>query len=179
MTNPEGTVTKRPSECTVAECDGFAALVAAGGQVYVAGLRERIAGADRLAFHYRNGALAGVGGLKNLPLSYREGIFRQARSSLRAADFPLELGWVFVETAYRGTGISGSLVQALTEAAGDRNVYAISHTDNHPMHKSLERYGFGREGTPYPSAVEAGQVVHLFVSPRRSRSAGERPADFA
>jgi GNAT superfamily N-acetyltransferase len=169
VTPPEGTVIKRPSECTVAEREVFAALVLAGGQVFAAGLPDRIAGADRLAFHYRSGAVVGVGGLKNLPLSYRDGIFRQAGSSLRAADFPLELGWVFVEPAHRGTGISGHLVQALMEGAGDRNVYAISHSDNHPIHKSLERHGFVREGTPYPSTIQPGAMVQLFVG-RKSRS---------
>jgi RimJ/RimL family protein N-acetyltransferase len=167
----EGTVTKRPSDCTVAERERFATLVTAGGQVYVAGLRDRIAGADHLAFQYLGGEVVGVAGLKNLPLWYRDDIFRKAASSLPAVEFPLELGWVYVESTHRGSGASARLVQALIEAARDRNVYAIAHANNYRMHRSLERHGFVREGHLHASAIEAGQMVQLFVRWGTSRSA--------
>ena len=163
------TTSKRPSECTSAELDSFAALVRLGGQVYTDGLRERIAAADRLAFHDQNGKLVGVAGLKNLPHSYRAGIFRQAQSARSAGDFPLELGWVVVAPDHRGRGISGRLVQALLEAALERNVYAISHTDNTPIHRALERHHFAREGVPYPSAIQPRQTVQLFIWLGQSR----------
>jgi len=110
-----------------------------------------------------------VAGLKNLVLSYRAGIFKQAKSERRADDFPLELGWVVVAPDHRRRGLSGSLVQALLEAAMERNVYAIAFTDNYPMHKSFERHGFTREGTPYVSSFRPGRMVQLFVRPGQAR----------
>ncbi len=159
----EGAIVKRPNECTAAEREAFAKLVREGGQVDPYGLDHRILAADRLIFHYEAAELAAVAGLKNLPLTYRRSLFQGAKSQRLASEFPLEFGWAYVVPAHRGKRISRSLVQTALDAAERRNVYAITEVDNAWMQQSLERYGFTREGAPFPSTVFPDKTIQLFV----------------
>ena len=155
-------VLNHPKARSPRDVAAFYVLVREGGTVVPIRLRERIERAERLAFAYSDRNLAGVGALKRPNTAYRRSVFEKSKSSGSPAGFPFEIGWVNVKAEYRGCGIAGLLVKELLKAAGDRNVFATSSINNTPMHKSLERAGFKRNGEPYVSDMRADKL-QLFV----------------
>jgi GNAT superfamily N-acetyltransferase len=156
-------VRKRPSDCGDAELDGFESLVKKGGEVEANSLRNRILRAEWLVFVIEDdGTLAAVGALKRPNESYKQGVFRKARSSEDPNDFNYEAGWIFVEDAFRGRRYSLLLLQALVGAAGASRIYATTREKNDPMRRSNARCGFVQSGSAYPSE-EGGYDLVLYT----------------
>lgn len=151
-----------PCTCPAADIDAFEALVLEGSEVDPNGLSQRISRAQRLAFTFSDQDLVGVAALKHPNIKYRKSVFVKSNSSRSPAAFPLELGWVYVKRDYRDRGISRLLVQELVRGIGEKNVFATSWTDNSAMHRSLEGFGFIREGKPYTSDIRT-EKLQLFV----------------
>jgi len=102
---------KAPRSCIAAEIQAFEKLVVAGGEVDSYGLRARVDQAKALVFVHSSGQLVGSRAL-NLPhADYRKCLFQKSRTHLPAR-FPLELGWIYVVPAQRGTGASRRIVEA-------------------------------------------------------------------
>ncbi len=93
----------------------------------------------------------------------------QTPRPLPEAEYPFELGWVFVMPSARGRRFSLDLTQAALSAAGTAGVFATSRTDNIPMNAVLTKFGFVPAGHPYPSTRGSHQL-QLFV--RRSAQQG-------
>lgn len=156
------TIAKAPSKCSEEELKIFFQLVKSGGEVALDGLEDRIKTAEMLVFHYAGDQLVGVAALKNPAARHRSSVFRESKANLPADTFPFELGWVVVTPQYRGKGCSRCLVATALKAAEGQNVFATSPIDRTFMHRTLERYGFTREGGPYLSRRRA-QSLQLFV----------------
>lgn len=133
------------------EIDEFAELVRAGDEVETEGLVERISRAHSLIFIRNEHHLVGVAALKHPNANYRARVFKMAQVELTAAEYPLELGWVYVPPAGRGAGLSYSLVQAAVKIASGSRIFATSRVNNHAMHKSLLAASFARKGKEYIS----------------------------
>jgi predicted GNAT family N-acyltransferase len=156
-------VIKRPSDCSEAELQDFAALILAGGEVTAVGLDARIKKAEALVFLSQNDCLKGIAAVKNPEQNYKSGVFQKARASVQSDEFPFELGWVFVLPSSRGAGFSHRLVQAALGATGGRAIFATSRSDNTPLHKVLNAYGLSKNGGEYAS-TRGNQNLALFVS---------------
>ena len=156
------TVAKAPSKCSEEEKKIFFQLVKSGGEVVLDGLEDRIRTAEMLVFHYDGNKLLGVAALKTPSSSRRNGVFQKSQANLPEDTFPFELGWVVVTLQYRGKGLSRCLVETALQAADGQNVFAVSRVDNAFMHKTLERYGFTREGRSYLSR-RSTHDLQLFV----------------
>lgn len=151
--NSASTVTiKSPQQCSAKEVGDFAAFVNAGGEVISEGLEGRVREAHALFFLRENSCLLGIAALKNPNATYRASVFKKAAASASAAQFPLELGWVFVLPSARGRKLSHSLVRAAIAHAAGKNVFATSRTDNPGMHAPLLAASFSKHGVEYASS---------------------------
>jgi predicted GNAT family N-acyltransferase len=153
---------KSPLECSAKEVADFAALVNAGSEVVSEGLESRVREANALFFLRENSCLLGIAALKNPNSTYRASVFKKAAASASAAQFPLELGWVFVLPSARGRKLSHSLVQAALSHSAGKNVFATSRTDNPGMHVPLLAASFFKHGVEYASSRGTHRLV-LFL----------------
>lgn len=153
---------KAPADCTPDERTSFFDLVVAGGEVKPIHARAGIARAEKLAFAHIQGALAGVGCLKNPRLSYKQRVFEKSRSELNPDDFAFEGGYVVVDRKFRGNGLSTKITATLIEGMSSK-LFATSHIENTKMHAALARSGFTREGDAYRSVDEPEKMLFLFV----------------
>lgn len=165
-------VVKKPSDCSEAELQDFAALVLAGGEVTAVGLDVRIKKAEALVFLSQNNCLKGIAAVKNPEQNYKSGVFQKAKASVQANEFPFELGWVFVLPSSRGAGFSHKLVQAALGATGGRAIFATSRAGNAPMHKVLNVHGLSKHGEEYASN-RGNQNLVLFISNLAQQGAPE------
>lgn len=141
---------KSPGDCSDEEIEAFRALVASGGEVMEAGLEGRVRAGELLSFMWRGVELIGVAGLKHPSPNHRSEVAAGSSVSLKAAHFPLELGWVYVLPAHWG-GRSMPLCSPLVERVGAKGIFATSRANNEPMHRTLQKLGFHRVGGEWPS----------------------------
>lgn len=155
MAHPESALhLAAPSACGEELLRSFARLVLQGFP-RARDLDRRIAAARRLAFHHAaEGALAGVAALKTPGADRRDAIFRKAAALVEPAGYRLDLGWVFVQPAYRGQRIGTGLCRQLMASVPGAGVFATTRTDNRAMQRVLEAQGFRRAGRPYPRRDE-------------------------
>src|ERR1044072_3478320 len=119
-----------PSDCTAESLADFEKLVVEGGAVNPQGLAERIRNASRLLFlRAPDGHLVGVGALKHPRPSYRNKVFADARATVSADEYPVELGWVVVAKSYQGRRLSTRIVSELLAFAKHENIFATTRTD--------------------------------------------------
>jgi len=105
--------------------------------------------------------LVGVAGLKFPSENHRNEVSSGASIKLSEKFFPLELGWVFVLPSARG-GKSYLLCEPLVAAATGAGVFATSRAGNKPMHSTLGKLGFVRQGDDWPSGQNQDNLW-LFV----------------
>jgi len=152
---------KRPGECTPEERREFERLVREGFRPVREPLDRRIADAECLAFHYDDVAgLVAIAALKVPTPEYRSYVFHRAAAPSSAADYPLELGWVYVKPRFRGRGIASHLCGSLYRRAAGSGLFATTRPDNHSMIRILNTLGFSSVGRPYPRRNE---VMSLFL----------------
>lgn len=145
---------KEPIDCTEGERLEFARLVREGFPA-ARSLESRIRQATCLAFYYTAGdMLTAVAALKAPTDRYRERAFRQAGARVSPAEYPLELGWVFVVPPHRRNGIAEGLCRHLVARASTSGVFATTRPDNVSMIRILGALGFVRVGEPYPRRNE-------------------------
>lgn len=153
---------KSPADCSTEDFELFKALVVEGGQVSAGKLNDRIRASETLVFARVDDEIAGVTGLKNSSNSYRNRISKKSDVDLSPKLFPYELGWVYVLPKFQRCGISLQMSnKALTYANGN-GVFATSRTENHFMHRTLEKVGFKPAGKPY-SSRNGLESVQLFI----------------
>ncbi len=153
---------KSPGACSNVEIGAFIAFVRAGGEVSIQGLVERIRGAAALAFARLDGLLVGVAALKQAQASYRRRVSAESGAPLPVAEFPYELGWVYVLPKARRNGLSLSLSQSILATSIGAGVFATSRTDNIAMHRSLDKLGFESTGNPFTSG-RGKHTLQVFV----------------
>jgi hypothetical protein len=95
-------VVKKPSECSKRDLDLFEALVRKGGEVTLAGLRDRIKKARCLVFLFLRQNLAGIAALKEPNIGYKKKVFKKAGSQEDPNEFTFEAGWIYVEEGEKG-----------------------------------------------------------------------------
>ena len=158
---PELTV-KTFRDCSAPERAAFIAFVRAGGEVSMQGLVERISSAPALVFARIDGELVGVAALKQPQASYRRRVSSESAVPLPAAEFPYELGWLYVSPEARRKGLSLSLSQAALTSSAGAGVFATSRTENVAMHRSLTKLGFVPAGNAFASG-RGKHSVQVFV----------------
>jgi hypothetical protein len=146
-----------PSECSPDDLATFAALVREGGEVDGIGLEERIAAAHLLSFCYQGKVALGIAGIKNPADAYRAKVSLKSGQLLEVNEWPFELGWVFVTSWARKSGVCKVVLEAMLSGISG-GVFATSRTDNFGMHAALRRFDFVAAGKPYASDRAEHQI---------------------
>ncbi|MGH9774231.1 MAG: GNAT family N-acetyltransferase [Candidatus Acidiferrales bacterium] len=175
MNGPIKVFDRNPKDCEAKEIGDFMALVLAGGEVTAAGLEDRIRSAARLFFLDVGCCLCGIAALKCPEEGYRKGISNKSGVPLSEAEYPFELGWVFVMPSARGRKFSQDLTRTAIAVAGDKGVFATSRTDNIGMHSSLAKCGFLPTGAPYPSTRGEYKLQVFVRHGSRQETSGDAP----
>src|SRR5262249_36459107 len=150
-----------PSDCTARTLADFEALVIEGGAVNPEGLGQRIRKAFRLLFlRGSDDQLIGVGALKHPRPSYRNRVFADARATVSADEYPVELGWVVVAKSHQGRRLSTRIVGELLPVARNENIFATTRADKRVLSFAFD-YGFKINGKPFPSGRGYDLVLYL------------------
>jgi len=150
-----------PSDCTAQALADFEKLVIEGGAVNPQGLVQRICKASRLLFlRAPDDQLVGVGALKHPRAAYRNRVFADARATVSADEYPVELGWVVVTQSYQGRRLSTRIVGELLPYAKNENIFATTRADERVMSFAFD-YGFRINGKPFPSGHGYDLVLYL------------------
>jgi GNAT superfamily N-acetyltransferase len=150
-----------PSDCTEQALADFEQLVVEGGAVNPQGLTERIRDASRLLFlRASDGQLVGVGALKHPRPSYRHKVFADAKATVGADGYPVELGWIVVAKSHQGRRLSTRMVGELLPFAKNENIFATTRVDERVLSFAFD-YGFKINGKPFPSGHGYDLVLYL------------------
>jgi GNAT superfamily N-acetyltransferase len=150
-----------PSDCTAQALADFEKLVVEGGAVNSEGLGQRIRNASRLLFlRASDDQLIGVGALKHPRPEYRNKVFADARATVSADEYPVELGWVVVAKSYQGRRLSTRIVSELLAFAKHENIFATTRTDERVLSFAFD-CGFKINGKPFSSGNGYDLVLYL------------------
>ncbi|WP_327212379.1 GNAT family N-acetyltransferase (plasmid) [Rhizobium beringeri] len=155
-------VSKKPSDCSSSELEQFVKLVMAGGEV-ASGLPARVQKAVSLVMLFKDEELVGTAGLKRPETDYHNKVFREARTDKPPAEFPFELGWVYIAPDHRGGKRATPLIEAAMDSSEGVLAFATARENNEAMHHFLKNAGFVLSGVPYASRQNAGPKIVLFV----------------
>ena len=155
-------IIKTPKSCSDEQLDQFAAKVATGGEV-ANGIRARVERAFRLGFIVHDNLVVGTAALKRPTQKYRAGIFNKAGSMLNPADYPYELGWIFLDEAHRRKGQMTRLIDKLLPAANGSALFSTTRTSNEIMREMLFQMRFLEEGVAYKSEQNPEDKLNLFI----------------
>lgn len=161
---PYALESKPPVAFSSKEVDDFQEAIREGGEVDPRGLRDRLMSARTLVLLRESEKLAAFAALKQPLAAYRTRVSESSGVKVSVADYPFELGWVYVYPFARGKKYSRAVSrEAMSESCG-KGVFATSRTDNVAMHATLKRLGFAPAGIPYRSR-SGDQEIQLFLRP--------------
>lgn len=142
-------ISKAPRDCSNTELETFEKLVSAGGEVSLAGLRQRIQSAEKLIF-INDGECVAIGAIKNPNAAYKASVFKKSNAT-EQSKYKHELGWFYVSSIARGKGYGRVLMEEIKELLAGTACFATTRENNAPMHHLFRQFGFSRLGQPYKS----------------------------
>ncbi len=126
-----------------------ATIVKAGGavQMSLSAVREALADAQLIAIfrEHETEKIVAVGAIKADRPSYRRRQFRNAKIPIDGYENAAEIGYIAVDDAFRGNGLSAKIMRAL----GVESSKFFATTDNIKMKKSLAKSQFYCVGTDW------------------------------
>src|SRR5438034_173614 len=131
-----------------------------GGEVGVLYGRWSGKGARLLFLRASDDQRVGVGALKHPRADYRNRVFANARATVSADDYPVELGWVVVTKSHRGRRLSTRIVGQLLPFAKNENIFATTRADERVLSFAFD-YGFKINGKPFLSGRGYDLVLYL------------------
>lgn len=155
-------VVKPPKTCSDDELDQFSAKAVDGGAT-ADGIRDRVEHAFRLGFVVYDNNIVGTAALTKPAAGYRTRAFKNANSELNPADYPYELGWIFLDVAHQMKGQMTRLIKDLLPAAKNTALFATTRTSNEIMREMLLQFKFSTTGSEYKSEQSPEDTLNLFV----------------
>mgnify|MGYP001599654397 CR=1 FL=1 len=159
-------VVKAVKCATDEEIHNFKEKVLLGNQVKERGLTKRIQDAAALVFVYDGDELIATGALKD-NLRHQRTIALQSGVDLPQAEYAGEVGYLYVNEAYRRNRIGSEVVKKIITAANGRGVFATAQSQNKASIKVLTRCGFVAVGQRWQSE-KGDDEVGLYVLWKRS-----------
>lgn len=150
-----------PEAFSDAERVRFQELVEQAGEVTSAALLTNISTARALVLLKQDGIIRGVTALKRPQAGYRQRIEKRSSFALPPETYPYELGYVFIEPAMQGRGLSHQLVAKALSHDDGKAIFATVRADNEPMRTVLNSASFIEAGQPYLGRDK--RVIRLFV----------------
>ncbi|AVJ57298.1 N-acetyltransferase [Idiomarina sp. OT37-5b] len=142
-------IIKSPEDCDDAELKSFEELVTDGGEVALAGLRQRIQHAEKLVF-INDGKCVAIGAIKNPNAGYKARVFEKS-GAREQGRYEYEIGWLYVSESARGKGYGRALMESIIHTLSGKACFATTREDNDSMHHLFNRFGFSKIGQPYSS----------------------------
>lgn len=152
---------RAPGAFSPAELKRFRELIIEGGEVGGAALATNIVNARILVVLTVRGMMRGVAALKCPQNGYRKKVANWTSFELSAADYPYELGYVYIQPTLRGRGLSHRLIASTLQHNDARGVFATVRMDNKPMRTTFAKAGFAAEGADYPGTK--GDRIGLLI----------------
>lgn len=150
-------IAKSPKDCTDAELESFEKLVAEGGEVVLAGLKQRVQRAEKLVF-INDGECVAVGAIKNPSAGYKAGVFEKSGVPEKSR-YEYELGWLYVSKAARGKGYGRILMESILASLSGKTCFATTRENNDSMDYLFGQFGFTKLGQPYNSQNGGYSIV--------------------
>lgn len=142
---------KSPSECSEQELAEFIELVKQGNAVNTSDINVQLQRAKCLLFCTMKQRLVAIGAIKTPLQSYKNTIFEKAGQQPLAAHHQAELGWISVNRAFRGLGITHKLIEKLVTQLANTSFYATLRVDNQIMRKRFLAHGMRQLGKAFRS----------------------------
>lgn len=137
----------RPAEFDSDQLGIFEQLVAGRGRVIKEGLGDRIRSAHCLVLLSMNGLYRATMAIKKPTADYVRQVFDRANVAGVSQSYRFELGWLYVDPAWRNRGIYEMLrTEALLSVAKADNVYSVCSADSSRLAPLLARHGFSHFG---------------------------------
>lgn len=130
-----------PGDLTAQELKRCIAIIGEGGAVNLATLKRDLPRSSVLAIARHKQEIVAVGAIKPLRKEYAAGI--AVKSGFTFPSATLELGYVAVDPAHRGRGLSLQITTLLLSQHTDR-LFATTYDDR--MKHTLETAGFVKRG---------------------------------
>ncbi len=140
-----------PNKCSKQERAAFIAVAEKSGEVERPDLESGFDRARFVLWASDARGLTGVAALKVPRKSYWQRVFTETNCGLSHQDYPLEFGYLYVETDRRDQGYGRALVQHTLNLAASEGVFATTREANADFHPFLVKQGFERVGQPYKS----------------------------
>lgn len=153
-------VVKTPAQCSGEEIEEFVRLLKCSETMFIQGIEKRVLSAYLLALLYDNNKVVGCMGLKNPSSSYVEDLESYTGISLR--NYPLEIGWLFIQPPYRHQGLSEDLRSSLLSFAQNIGIFTTVDNEAKKAHNILIHHNFKKIGSSYKSSL-SGKNLQLFV----------------
>lgn len=132
----------------------FIELLIKQGKVTIPSI-ETIQTCNKIVLCYADNKLIGIGALK----LRKSSALKKAGLADIEDIFSLELGYFFVNEAFRGLGVSTAIARLLLMDKIDDNICATTELYvNNPMMKTLEKLGFKHYGIPWRSIWHDGTI---------------------
>jgi GNAT superfamily N-acetyltransferase len=151
--------------------DEICAMVAAGGTVAATHVRSNLSRAHLIGYVQERGIIVGNSSLKNPRPEYIDRVRRQAGLNLTGF---VERGYTSVRPEYRGLGIGTTLLEGLTQRAGNRNIFSVIAEDNEAT-KVIARRNRTRQVATYFSE-KAGKPLGIWMPEWIIDTKGRKPS---
>lgn len=155
----EDTVVREPAKLAGELLAEMVALLAAGGEIEVDGLEQRLKSAELVVLRSSGDRLIAMAAIKRPTLYYRNGVFRKAGLPPPSKSIDWELGYVVVDEEFRGNGLGPALV-AVT--AGQLAAPLYSTSRSRTVQAALLALGFTQAGEPYTTDPEK-KPLRLYI----------------
>lgn len=143
------------------EIDSFTGFVVAAGEINPATMPALIEQALSLLTLYDGDRLIGTAAIKRPIAAHHQNEFAKAKVGALAANYPFELGWVVVDSAFRRQGHGRALVAHAIRQLDGRAVYVTTKSDT--MRAMLPEFDFRPIGESYPSEREPAMSLSIHV----------------
>ena len=153
---------KRPSDLKEKELEQIQSLIILGGEVSSDTLRERLLQSSLIAFFEDNNNVIATATIKKPLNNYKTKVFSKSKTNLEIHDYPFELGYVIVDSAYRGNKLASRLCGELCRILLSSKLFATTKVDNRPMQTILETNYFKKIGEQYPNR-ENSNYLELYI----------------
>jgi len=149
--------------CSPHDLNAFCALVNKAGEVANLSPDWVRQHGLKLVFVMKQNILAAVGALKKPDPGYHQACFQKAGVQDQWPLYPVEVGWLHCDKAYRG-GMGYRVLDALfAEPEGRQPIYGTVRTDNLVALHVIGKRGFKPIGSPYRSKEHPEAEIQLLV----------------
>jgi hypothetical protein len=124
-------------------------LIIKGNEANASLVESRLYSSALTAYYKDGGAVIATTSIKIPEANYIKDIFDKAQADFNPTKYSFELGYVFVEFAYRNQKLASTLCTELMNKFKKEPLFSTTRTDNTGMQSILHTLGFTPSGNSY------------------------------